>query len=105
MNRGILKALFGGAILGTALFFAPFFVLKMMLVFFIIAGLFRIMFWRRIYYWGRPHMYMAMADKVRNMSEAEYTEFKSKMNHWEQHGYQGSCRPQNRKEETINPKD
>lgn len=105
MNRGILKALIGGAILGTALFFAPFFVLKTMLVFFIIGSLFRFLFWRRMVHWSRPQLYMAMADKVRNMSEAEYSEFKSNMNHWEQHGCQGSCRPQNRKEETINTKD
>lgn len=104
MNRGIIKSVIGGTLIGAALFFAPFFVLKMMLFFFIIGGIFRMLFWRRMYHWGRPHMYMAMADKVRNMSEEEYTEMKNKMNNWQHNCYQGGCHGHFRKEETTNPK-
>jgi predicted membrane protein len=104
MNRGIIKSVIGGALIGTAAFFAPFFLIKTVLFFFIIGSIFRMIFWRRMYHWGRPQMYMAMADKVRNMSEEEYTEMKNKMNNWEQDCYHGSCYSRYRKEENTNPK-
>lgn len=103
MNRGIIKSVIGGALIGAALFFAPFFILKTMLFFFFIGAIFRMLFWRRMYHWGKPRMYMAMADKVRNMSEEEYTELKSKMSNWEHNCYHGSCHSSYKKEETTNP--
>lgn len=103
MNRGIIKSVVGGVLIGTALFFAPFLLLKTMLFFFIIGGIIRMMFWRRMYHWGRPQMYMAMADKVRNMSEEEYAELKNKMNNWHGHCYHNGCHAQYKKEENTNP--
>jgi hypothetical protein len=91
MNRGIIKAVMGGLFIGAAVFFAPFLLLKTMLFFFIIGGIIRMLFWRRMYHWGRPHMYMAMADKVRHMSEEEYTEMKNKMNNWQGHCHTNGC--------------
>lgn len=102
MNRGIIKSVVGGAIIGTALFFAPFFVLKTMLFFFIIGGIIRMIFWRRMMYWWRPQMYMAMADKVRNMSEEEYADLKNKMNHWNGNCYHNGCYTYHKKEENTN---
>lgn len=91
MNKGIIKSIMGGLFIGAAVFFAPFLILKAMLFFFIIGGIIRMIFWRRMYHLGRPQMYMAMADRVRNMSEEEYTEMKNKMNQWQSHCYNHSC--------------
>ena len=72
MSNQLLKTILFGAILGVALFWVPFFVLKV-LAFFIIIGIFFRFFGRRRYYgpagWG-------YSDKIRSMSDEEYASFK-----------------------------
>lgn len=102
MNRGIIKSVIGGALIGAAAFFAPFLLIKTVLFFFIIGAIFRMIFWRRMYHWGRPHMYMAMADKVRNMSEEEYAELKNKINNWNSHCCHNGCHANYKTEENKN---
>lgn len=103
MNRGIIKSVVGGALIGTALFFAPFLLLKTMLFFFIIGSIMRMLFWRRMFWYARPMMQMAYTDKIRNMSEEEYGEFKNKMNHMHGHCYHNGCHTYYKKEENTNP--
>lgn len=86
MNRSIFKPILGGLFIGAAVFFAPFALLKLMFFFFIIGGIFRMLFWRRMYHYGRMNYYMVSAEKIRSMSEEEYTAFKSKMNNWQGNG-------------------
>lgn len=84
----ILKPILFGAILGAALFYIPFFILRVAIVFLIVGGLFRI-FRGRGRWRGGPHGYgpgsfrsghrLAFADKVRAMSDEEYTQFKQKV--------------------------
>ena len=87
MNRQVLKTIVFGALLGAALFAAPFFVLKVLAVFLIIGFLFRVFAGRRYYHrrgWRGPWGW-AYADKIRGMSDQEYEEFKEK--------FQGRCWP------------
>ena len=74
MTTQLLKTILVGAAIGTALFFMPFFVLKV-LIFLLIAGmLIRIFAHRR---WGGRAGW-AYADKIRDMSDDEYSQFKGK---------------------------
>jgi hypothetical protein len=82
----ILKLLLFGTLLGAALFYMPFFLLRIAVTFLIIGGLFRLFRgrWRK----GSPgygpgnfrlsHR-LAFADKVRAMSDEEYTQFRQKV--------------------------
>ena len=88
MKRSILKPIAFGLLFGAAAFFAPFMILKVMFFFFIIGGIMRMIFWGR-YRGGGHQYYMAYADKIRGMSEDEYSEFKNtclagrqEMNNW-----------------------
>jgi hypothetical protein len=78
MNNQVLKTIIFGALIGAAIFAAPFFVLKV-LAFFLIVGLFfRIFRGRRGHYrrkWGGPWGW-AYADKIRTMSDEDYQSFK-----------------------------
>ena len=74
MNAQIIKPILGGLLIGTALFFMPFFLLKVAVVLLFIGLLFRLFGWRR--YRG-PYGW-AFADKIRTMSDEEYKHFKSK---------------------------
>ncbi len=85
MNKQIVKALLGGILLGTAVFFAPFFLLKIVIVCMIISAIVRMMFWRHMSRWGGMHPMMAMAEKVRGMSEEDYQTFKQKMSQHQMH--------------------
>ena len=85
MKRSIFKPILGGLIIGTALFFAPFMLLKFLFWMCIIGGIMRMIFWRRHSHWGGPRYYMAYADKVRNMSQEDYDALKTKMNKWQGH--------------------
>ncbi len=74
MNRVYLKTIIGGILLGTALYFVPFFLLKVM-IFFLVFGTIAWFFRGR-----RRHHYAyrwAMADRIRSMSDEEYEHFKS----------------------------
>ena len=73
MNRINLKLIIGGILLGTALYFVPFFVAKAM-VFLLIFGTVGLLFkGRRRHY---HQYYWAMADRIRGMSDEEFAQFK-----------------------------
>ena len=78
MNRQIIKTILGGALLGAALFYIPFFVFKVLVVF-ALFGIMARFFGRHRGYRG-PYGW-AYADKIRNMSDDEYTHFKERMSH------------------------
>lgn len=75
MNRSIAKPIVIGIILGAAIFFIPFIVIRIIL-FVLIAGLlFRLFAGRRS--WRRFNgNYTLFTDKIRSMSEEEYAQFK-----------------------------
>lgn len=87
MNVQVLKTIAFGALIGAALFWMPFFVLKVLIFFLIIGFIFRIFRGRR--YYG-PHGW-AYADKIRQMSDEEYETFKSR--------FGGRCGYHERKEQ------
>lgn len=86
----ILKPIVFGVLLGAGLFYAPFFLLRIALVFLVIGGLFRLFRGRRGYgpsrhnWRGRgpggfgAERRLAFADKVRGMNDDEYVRFKEK---------------------------
>ena len=73
MTRSILRAVLCGVIVGALAFFVP----KLLLGLFILS-----LIVRAILCCGHGHRHQRMfymADKLRNMSEEEYAEFKEKM--------------------------
>lgn len=85
MKNSILKTVVMGAIFGALLFFMPFFLLGL----FVCFGIFGMMMRRRMHHMGYGFHQFAYADKIRNMNEEEYQNFKSKMshNHCQHHSY------------------
>lgn len=77
MKNSILKPIVAGVILGAALFFIPFFVLRVAAAVLIAGALFRLFAERRFRRY-RPGIYPAFADKIRNMSDDEYARFKER---------------------------
>ena len=75
MKNSILKTVIMGAIFGALLFFMPFFLLGLLVCF----GIFGMLMRRRMLYMGYGFHQFAFADKIRNMNEEEYQNFKSKM--------------------------
>ena len=94
MNRSILKPIIAGVLIGAALFFIPFFVLRVVTVVLIVGLLFRL-FGRSS--WGpgnrRHERFTRFADKVRNMTDEEYAQFKER--------FQYGCGGQDRKTTTA----
>lgn len=85
MKRSIFKPIVFGILFGAAAFFAPFFLIKIVLFMMFMSFIFR-MFWWRSGGWQRGMQFKSIyADKIRNMSEEEYTQFKNKFSH----GYRG----------------
>ncbi len=80
MNPHVFKTILIGAALGAALFLMPFFLLKVVIVLMIFGFIFRV-FGSRRYYRGPGGW--AYADKIRGMSDDEYSEFKTR---WSRHG-------------------
>ena len=77
MNRNIVKPIVAGVLLGAALFFIPFFALRVA-AFILIAGLiFRLFTGRRRFSRNFGDQRFAFADRIRNMSEEEYQHFKA----------------------------
>lgn len=81
MNNQIIKTIFFGALLGAALFAAPFFALKVLLFFLIIGFFFRMFKGRGYRRRGWNYSGWAYADKIRQMSDQDYEEFKEKTQH------------------------
>ena len=78
MNRSILKPIVAGALIGAALFFIPFFVLRVIALFLIAGLIFRLFAGRRRRF-GRNFNEgrLSFVDRIRNMSDEEYQAFKS----------------------------
>jgi hypothetical protein len=75
MTKSILKTLAFGAIVGAALFFIPKFLLSIFLFFVLI----RLLVGRRMGHGKFNRYQFVYADKIRNMNDEEYSEFKNKM--------------------------
>lgn len=73
MNRSYLKLIIGGILLGVAIYFVPFFVLKV-IAFMLILGFLGWLFGGRRHH--HRHHYWAMADRIRQMSDEDYDRFK-----------------------------
>jgi len=71
MKKHFLKPIVGGIILGAFIYFVP----KFLLPFFAIIIFAKMIFGRRKFAEQR----LMMADKIRSMSDEEYTAFKSKV--------------------------
>jgi membrane protein DedA with SNARE-associated domain len=85
MKKSILKTIAAGIILGAGIFYLPFFLLRVLLVFVIISTFFRYFIGRRF---GR-RFNPAFTDRIRSMNEEEYKSFKEKFNN--------SCKEQSAK--------
>ncbi len=84
MAKQLLKPVLIGILAGAALFVLPFFLLRTLLFFLFIGGLFRLLAGRR-FGWGRWRRYgpdggftPALADTIRSMSEEEYQAFRQR---------------------------
>ena len=77
MKQGIIKPVLAGILLGAALFFIPFFVLRVAVFLLIIGIVFSFFAGRRRFGRRFTEGRMAFADHIRNMSEEEYSRFKA----------------------------
>ncbi len=93
MTRLIFKPILAGILIGAALFFIPFFLLRVLIVFLIIGGLFRLFGGRGFRGRYNRGFHPAFADKIRNMSDEEYNQYKQNM---------GSCGSNNNSKQTTN---
>ena len=78
MDYLLLRRVLAGVLLGTVLFFAPFFVIKIF-VFIAIVGLFFRLF-RGSGFYGRHRWAWTHPDDIRSMSDEEYEQFINKYN-------------------------
>ena len=80
MNNPLLKSILAGLLLGLALFVMPFFLIRLALFILIVGALFRLFGAGRFRRgWGHGYGHMpAFADRIRQMSDDEYTEFKQR---------------------------
>ena len=92
----ILRPIIAGILIGAALFFMPFFFVRILLFFLIIGAIFRLIIGRRFRGY-RGGFDAAFTDNIRNMSDEEYSRFKQNINHG-----CGSYR-YNRTQPTTNP--
>ena len=76
MNNQILRTILFGALLGAALFAAPFFLFKVLLFFLFFGLIFRLFRGRR-FRGGWRNRGWAYADKIRHMDDQEYKDFKN----------------------------
>lgn len=74
MRNSVLKTVLTGMLFGAAVFFMP----KFLLGIFIIFALVRLIAGRKMGYRFAQHRF-AFADKIRGMSDEEYTTFKTDM--------------------------
>jgi hypothetical protein len=83
MKRSIFKPILAGILIGAALFFIPFFLLRVLIVFLIIGGLFRLFGGRGFRGRYNRGFHPAFADKIRNMSDEEYNQYKQNIERWD----------------------
>lgn len=82
MNYRIFKPILATILLGTVVFLAPLFVLKVIAFFFITGLLIRFFIFRRIRRFFKGQLfYTRFADDIRNMSDKEYNKYKQRYSH------------------------
>ena len=96
MNNTLVKSILAGLLIGVAIFIMPFFLLRLAVFLLIISALFRLFgggrFRRRNGWRGRGFGYMpAFADRIRQMSDEEYNQFKQR----HANGHRGNYKPGN----------
>lgn len=77
MNLHIIKPIAGGILLGAAIFYMPFFVLRVAVFFLILGIVLRLFVGRRRFGVHLMNRRIAFADRIRNMNEEEYKRFKA----------------------------
>jgi hypothetical protein len=92
----IIRPIIAGILIGTALFFMPFFFVRILLFFLIIAAIFRFFIGRRFRGYRRGFD-SSFTDNIRNMSDEEYNRFKQNIS--QGCGYYGY----NKTQPTTNP--
>lgn len=85
MYYRIFKPIIIGILIGAALFFMPFFILRVFLFFFIIGAIFRFFWWRRWSGWNGPGYGPRFADSIRSMSDEQYSRFKRSRWGWNEY--------------------
>jgi hypothetical protein len=95
MKKSIFKPIIAGVLAGAALFFMPFFLLRVFAFFLIAGAFFRFFIGRRMRKHGfdiRP----AFADRIRSMSDEEYNQFKQqsqqRCSNWHSHAETASTK-------------
>ncbi|UFH51885.1 hypothetical protein [Spirosoma sp. KNUC1025] len=83
MNNTLVRSILAGLLIGAALFIMPFFLLRLIVFFLIIGALFRLFGGGRFRRggWGRDRGFgytPAFTDRIRQMSDEEYTQFKQR---------------------------
>ena len=73
----LLKQIIAGSLIGAAMFFMPFFIIKTLIAALILGSLFKLFSGRRFGKGGFTQHRFAFADKVRSMSGDEYETFKA----------------------------
>lgn len=74
----IIKPIIAGILIGAALFFMPFFFVRILLFFLVIGAIFRLFAGRRFRGYRRSFD-SHFTDNIRNMSDEEYSRFKQTM--------------------------
>jgi hypothetical protein len=82
MNNNLLRSIAAGLLLGVALFIMPFFLVRLVIFVLIVGALFRLFGGRRFWRgwgpgWGYRRDY-AFTDRIRQMSDEEYSQFKQR---------------------------
>lgn len=85
MNLRIVKPIAAGVLLGAAVFFIPFFVLRVAAFLLILGMVLRLFAGRRRFGSRFADRRIAFADHIRNMNEEEYDRFKA--------GFASGCGP------------
>ncbi|GAB4013049.1 hypothetical protein GCM10028808_30880 [Spirosoma migulaei] len=90
MNNNLLKSILAGLLVGVALFIMPFFLIRLVFFVLIIGALLRIFGggrFRRGWRQGPGYGQMpAFADRIRQMSDEEYNQFKQRFNQGGRYG-------------------
>lgn len=81
MATTLLKSILIGTLMGAMIFFAPGFIIGLVITFLI----FRLMIGRRMRGGRYTEYRLAFADKVRSMSDEEYEQFKSNVHTHHRH--------------------
>jgi len=77
MSTQILKPMILGILLGAALFFMPFFLIKIFIFLLVVWAVIHLIRGRR----GQGPYGWKFSDKIRQMTDEEYKEFKEKFSH------------------------